>query len=49
MLTNSLSYSGLNDVAAFVCVIQAGSFTAAAEKFDTSKSVVSKYITLNKD
>lgn len=44
MLTNSVSYSGLNDVAAFVCVVQAGSFTAAAEKLDTSKSVVSKYI-----
>jgi DNA-binding transcriptional LysR family regulator len=45
MLTNSVNYSGLSDVAAFVCVVQAGSFTAAAEKLDTSKSVISKYIT----
>ncbi len=44
MLTNKVNYSGLSDVAAFVCVVQTGSFTAAAEKLDTSKSVVSKYI-----
>ncbi|CAA0102679.1 HTH-type transcriptional regulator DmlR [BD1-7 clade bacterium] len=45
MLTNSVNYSGLNDVAAFVCVVQTGSFTAAAERLNTSKSVISKYIT----
>ena len=45
MLTNSVNYSGLSDVAAFVCVVQTGSFTAAAEQLNTSKSVISKYIT----
>ena len=49
MLTNKLNYSGLSDVAAFVCVVQTGSFTAAADKLDTSKSVVSKYISRLED
>lgn len=45
MLTNSINYSELSDVAAFVCVVKTGSFTAAAEQLNTSKSVISKYIT----
>lgn len=45
MLTNNVSYSELSDVAAFVCVVKTGSFTAAAERLNTSKSVISKYIT----
>jgi DNA-binding transcriptional LysR family regulator len=49
MLTNKVNYSGLSDVAAFVCVVQTGSFTAAAEKLNTSKSVVSKYISRLED
>ena len=49
MLTNSVNYSGLSDIAAFVCVVQTGSFTAAAERLNTSKSVVSKYITRLED
>ena len=49
MLTNSSNYSGLGDVAVFVCVVQTGSFTAAAEKLNISKSVVSKYVTRLED
>ncbi|GAB3024397.1 LysR family transcriptional regulator [Bowmanella dokdonensis] len=49
MLTNTNYYSGLSDVAAFICVVQAGSFTAAAEQLNTSKSVVSKYISRLED
>lgn len=49
MLTNKINYSGLSDVAAFVCVVQMGSFTAAAEKLNTSKSVVSKYVSRLED
>jgi len=49
MLTNSVNYSGLSDIAAFVCVVQTGSFTAAAEQLNTSKSVISKYITRLED
>lgn len=49
MLTNRVNYSGLSDVAAFVCVVQTGSFTLAAEKLTTSKSVVSKYVSRLED
>ena len=37
--------SSLTDVAVFVQVVDSGSFTAAAERLDLSKSVVSKYVT----
>lgn len=49
MFTNSAQVSGLNDIAVFVCVVQAGSFTAAAERLDLSKSVISKYVTRLED
>ena len=49
MLTNSANYSGLNDIAAFVCVVQTGSFTVTAEKLKTSKSVISKYVSRLED
>ncbi len=39
----------LNDVAVFVQVVNSGSFTAAADKLDMSKSVVSKYVTRLED
>lgn len=39
----------LNDVAVFVQVVSSGSFTAAADKLDLSKSVVSKYVTRLED
>ena len=39
----------LSDIAVFVQVVRAGSFTAAAEKLDLSKSVVSKYVTRLED
>lgn len=39
----------LNDVAVFVQVVNSGSFTAAADKLDLSKSVVSKYVTRLED
>jgi DNA-binding transcriptional LysR family regulator len=39
----------LNDVAVFVQVVNSGSFTAAAEALDMSKSVVSKYVTRLED
>ena len=42
MLTNSESYTALSDIAIFVNVVKAGSFTAAAEQLNTSKSVISK-------
>ncbi|MGB5581739.1 MAG: LysR family transcriptional regulator [Woeseia sp.] len=45
MLTNSEQIAGLSDVAVFVCVVQSGSFTAAADKLKMSKSVISKYVT----
>ncbi len=35
----------LTDIAVFVQVVDSGSFTAAAERLDLSKSVVSKYVT----
>ena len=35
----------LSDIAVFVQVVDSGSFTAAAERLDISKSVVSKYVT----
>lgn len=35
----------LSDVAVFVQVVESGSFTAAAERLQVSKSVVSKYVT----
>ena len=35
----------LTDIAVFVRVVDSGSFTAAAERLDISKSVVSKYVT----
>ena len=34
----------LSDIAVFVDVVQAGSFTAAAERLEVSKAVVSKYV-----
>ena len=48
-MTNIANTTGLNDIAAFVCVVQAGSFTAAAERLSLSKSVVSKYVTRLED
>ena len=39
----------LSDIAVFVHVVRSGSFTAAAEKLDLSKSVVSKYVTRLED
>lgn len=39
----------LTDIAVFVHVVDAGSFTAAADKLGLSKSVVSKYITRLED
>ena len=44
-MTNNTRSSGLSDIATFVCVVQTGSFTAIAEQLNTSKSVISKYIT----
>ncbi len=49
MLTNNAHTIGLNDIAVFVCVVQTGSFTAAAERLNLSKSVVSKYVTRLED
>jgi DNA-binding transcriptional LysR family regulator len=48
-LTNNVHTTGLNDIAVFVCVVQTGSFTAAAERLNLSKSVVSKYVTRLED
>jgi len=39
----------LTDIAVFVQVVDSGSFTAAAERLDLSKSVVSKYVTRLED
>jgi DNA-binding transcriptional LysR family regulator len=39
----------LTDIAVFVQVVESGSFTAAAERLDISKSVVSKYVTRLED
>lgn len=39
----------LTDIAVFVQVVDAGSFTAAAERLELSKSVVSKYVTRLED
>lgn len=39
----------LGDVAVFVKVVECGSFTAAAERLDLSKSVISKYVTRLED
>ncbi len=39
----------LTDIAVFVRVVDSGSFTAAAERLDISKSVVSKYVTRLED
>ncbi len=39
----------LSDIAVFVQVVDSGSFTAAADHLDLSKSVVSKYVTRLKD
>lgn len=36
--------ANLSDIAVFVQVIDSGSFTAAADKLDMSKSVISKYV-----
>ena len=44
MLTNTVYFSQLSDIAAFVCVVKLKSFTAAAEQLNTSKSVISKYV-----
>lgn len=49
MFTNKAAATGLNDIAVFLTVVQAGSFTAAAERLDLSKSVVSKYVTRLED
>lgn len=39
----------LSDIAVFVQVVESGSFTAAAERLQVSKSVVSKYVTRLED
>ncbi len=39
----------LTDIAVFVQVVESSSFTAAAERLDISKSVVSKYVTRLED
>jgi DNA-binding transcriptional LysR family regulator len=39
----------LTDIAVFVQVVDAGSFTATAQKLGLSKSVVSKYVTRLED
>lgn len=39
----------LSDIAVFVQVVDAGSFTAAADRLELSKSVVSKYVTRLED
>lgn len=39
----------LSDIAVFVQVVDSGSFTAAAERLELSKSVVSKYVTRLED
>ena len=39
----------LTDIAVFVQVVDSGSFTAAAERLNISKSVVSKYVTRLED
>lgn len=39
----------LGDIAVFVQVVESGSFTAAAERLDLSKSVISKYVTRLED
>jgi DNA-binding transcriptional LysR family regulator len=44
MLTNVAHVSRLSDISVFVCVVKLKSFTAAAQKLDTSKSVISKYV-----
>lgn len=49
MFTNSSQVSGLSDVAIFVCVVQSGSFTAAAQRLNLSKSVISRYVTRLED
>lgn len=49
MFTNSSRISGLSDVAIFVCVVQSGSFTAAAQRLNLSKSVISRYVTRLED
>lgn len=49
MFTNRHQVSTLSDIAVFVTVVQAGSFTAAAERLEMSKSVVSKYVSRLED
>jgi DNA-binding transcriptional LysR family regulator len=39
----------LGEIAVFVRVVEAGSFTAAAERLDLSKSIVSRYVTQLED
>ncbi|HEX4942858.1 MAG TPA: LysR family transcriptional regulator, partial [Usitatibacteraceae bacterium] len=39
------SMDNLTDIAAFVRVVELGSFTRAADDLDLSKAVVSKYLT----
>jgi DNA-binding transcriptional LysR family regulator len=42
--SRTITMDSLSDVAVFVQVVQSGSFTAAAERLQVSKSVVSKYV-----
>ena len=39
-----MDMQNLSDIAVFIDVVQAGSFTAAAERLEISKAVVSKYV-----
>ena len=48
-MNNQSQVTGLNDISVFICVVQTGSFTAAAERLNLSKSVVSKYVTRLED
>lgn len=44
LLTDNINQSNLNDILAFIHVVNAGSFTLAAQSLNTSKSVISKYV-----
>ena len=41
--------NAISDIAVFVQVVDSGSFTAAAERLELSKSVVSKYVSRLED